>query len=68
MKAIYLPLCLMLILAGTLAANSGYDGYYDDDYYYEDYDYYYDDYGGYGCCCAPVFALLAIGAFAFQRQ
>ncbi len=62
MKAIYLALCLMLVLAGTVMAYNS----YDDEYYYDD-DYYYDDYG-YGCCCAPMFALLAVGAFAIQRR
>jgi len=49
----------MLVLAGTVMAYTG----YDDDYYYD--DYYYDDYG---CCCGPVFALVAVGAFALRRH
>ncbi len=69
MKAVYLALCLMLVLAGTVMATWD-DGY--DDYGYGDEDdgdhIYYEDYGGAGCCCAPVFALLAVGAFAFRRQ
>ncbi|MCP4647485.1 MAG: hypothetical protein GY852_07100 [bacterium] len=59
MKAMYLALCLILVLAGTVMAYSG----YDDDYYSD--DYYYDDYG---CCCGPVFALVAVGAFALRRH
>jgi len=59
MKAIYLVLCLMVVLAGTAMANSGYDDGYDD-YYYGD--------GYYGCCCAPVFALVAVGAFAIHKR
>jgi hypothetical protein len=61
MKAIYLALCLMALLAGTAMASSG----WDDDYYSD--DYYYDD-GYYSCCCAPVFALIAVGAFALNRS
>jgi len=60
MKAMYLALCLMLVLAGTVMAYTG----YDDDYYYDDYSYG-DDYG---CCCGPVFALVAVGAFALSRR
>ena len=59
MKAMYLALCLMLVLAGTVMA---YDSY-DDEYYYD--EYYYDDYG---CCCGPVFALVGAGAFALSRR
>jgi len=58
MKAMYLALCLMLVLAGTVMAYTG----YDDEYYYD--DYYYDS----GCCCGPVFALVAVGAFALSRR
>lgn len=59
MKTMYLAICLMLVLAGTVMAYSG----YDDEYYYD--DYYYDDTG---CCCGPVFALVAVGAFALSRR
>ena len=63
MKAIYLALCLMLVFAGTVMASNGYDDYYyDDEYYYDDY------YGDAYCCCGPVFALLAVGAFAFHGR
>jgi hypothetical protein len=60
MNAIYLALCLMLVLAGTVVAYDGYDDYYYDDYYYDDY--------GTGCCCGPVFALVGVGAFALSRR
>ena len=59
----------MLVLAGTAMASwdDGYDDYGYEEGYNED-PFYYEDYGGYGCCCAPMFALLAVGAFAIQKH
>ena len=68
MKAAILAICIMLVLAGTVMAqeewNDGYDSW-GEEYGYG--DAHYGDYG-YGCCCAPIFVLLAAGAFAFQRR
>jgi hypothetical protein len=62
MKAIYLALCLLLVLAGTALAYTGYDDYsYDDSSYYDTGDYS-------SCCCGPVFVLLAAGAFALHGR
>lgn len=61
MKTTILAVCLLLALAGAGAAFDASSGWDDG---YDDYDYYYDDDYGYGCCCAPAFALIAAGAFA----
>ncbi len=52
------------LVGPTASWDDGYDSYGYGDSGNDSYA----DLGGSGCCCAPMFALIAVGAFAFQRQ
>jgi hypothetical protein len=59
MKAIYLVLCVLVALSGIAVADTF---SWEEDEYFE-----YGD-GYYGCCCMPMFALAAVGAFALHAK